>query len=123
MMLVTTMKIPTKVMRFVERRLIRAAGGGGGPDIADIRMWIAGLIIGVVLLIAGTVAASITASIAAYILNALNSTGIIKASYNFVDSVISIISPIFTIIGVVLIVVSAVFIIRQLISMAQGLGI
>ena len=112
-----------KVWRYAARRIIRAAPGGGGVDIHDIRVWIGGLIVGVVLLIAGTVAASITASIAAFIINALNSTGVIKANYNFVDSVITIISPIFTIIGVVLIVVSAVFIIRQLISMTQGLGI
>lgn len=82
----------------------------------DLRKTVLALVIGVMLVIVGSVGADITSSIGQYIITTLVNSGNFTQPTNYLNDVVSVLSPVFTILGVTLIVMASVFILRELLQ-------
>ncbi|RLG80864.1 MAG: hypothetical protein DRO09_02585 [Thermoprotei archaeon] len=89
-------------------------------DPEDLRPWILALITGIILLIVGAVTGTVVVAVGDYIVNALNTSGGLTISTNFITTVTTVVGPVFSITGVAIIVIAAVGIIKLLLESVKG---
>lgn len=92
----------------------------GVIDPGDLRPWLMALITGLILLIVGAVTGTVVVAVGDYIVQALNSTGTLTISADFISTVVNIVGPVFSIAGVALIVIAAVGIIKLLLESVRA---